>query len=52
MKRSSKMNNHRRIKTLRKRFIKNNKPFNPTHIYLKNEKELETRTTKRAVLMS
>jgi len=37
---------------LRKRFIKNNKPLNPTHIYPKKEKELQTRTTKKVVLMS
>ncbi len=26
-------------------------PLNPTHIYPKKEKQLETRTTKRAIMM-
>ncbi len=33
-------------------FINNKRPLNPTHISLKKEKQLETKTTRRAVLMS
>ncbi len=42
-----------RIKeTLQERFVKNKKPLNPSYFFPKKEKQLETRTTKRAVLMS
>ncbi len=40
-----------RKETMRERFIKNKKPLNPTHIYPNKEKESETRTLKRIVLM-
>jgi hypothetical protein len=36
---------------MRERFIKNKRPLNPTHISPKKEKQLETKTTIRAVLM-
>jgi hypothetical protein len=42
----------RRRDSLRERFIKNKRPLNPTHICPKKEKQLETRTTKKIVLMS
>jgi hypothetical protein len=38
--------------SLRERFIKNKRPLNPTHIFPNKEKRLETRTTKRAIMMS
>jgi hypothetical protein len=34
------------------RFIKNKRLLNLAHIYPKKEKQLETRTTKRTILMS
>jgi hypothetical protein len=37
---------------LRERFIKNKRPLNPTHIFLRKEKQPKTRTTRRAVMMS
>jgi hypothetical protein len=42
----------RRRYSLRERFIKNKRPLNPTHIFPKQEKQLETRTTRRVVVMS
>ncbi len=42
----------RRKGCLKERFIKNKRPLNPTHISPKKEKRLETRTIRRAVLMS
>jgi hypothetical protein len=39
-------------KTLRERFIKNKRPLNHAHIFPRKEKQLETRTTKRGILMS
>jgi hypothetical protein len=41
----------RRRDSLRERFIKNKRPLNPTHISPKKDKQPETRTTKRAILM-
>ncbi len=37
---------------MRDRFIKNKRPLNPTHISFKKEKQLEIRTTRRAIMMS
>jgi hypothetical protein len=37
---------------MKERLIKNKRPLNPMHISPKKEKQLETRTTKRVVLMS
>jgi hypothetical protein len=37
---------------MRERLIKNKRHMNPTHIFPKKEKQLETRTTKRTFLMS
>jgi hypothetical protein len=37
---------------MREKFNKNKRPLNPTHISLKKEKQLETKTTRRAFLMS
>ncbi len=42
----------RRKESLRERIIKNKKPLNPTHIYVRKEKHLEIKTTKKVVLMS
>ncbi len=42
----------RRRNSLRERFIKNKRLLNPTHISPKKEKQLETRTTRRTILMS
>ncbi len=42
----------RRKENLRAKFIKNKKPFNLAHIFLKKEKEQKTRTTRRIVMMS
>ncbi len=36
---------------MRERFIKNKRPLNPAHISPKKEKQLETRTTRRTILM-
>jgi hypothetical protein len=37
---------------MRERFIKNKRPLNPTHISPKKEKQPESRTTRRTVLIS
>jgi hypothetical protein len=37
---------------LRERFIKNKRPINPTHIFLKKEKQPEIQTTRRTIMMS
>jgi hypothetical protein len=42
----------RRRNNLMERFIKNKRPLNPTHSSFKKEKQLETRTTIRVVMMS
>ncbi len=44
--------NKRRRNSLRERFIKNKKPLNSTHIFPKKEKQLETKKTRRVILMS
>ncbi len=41
----------RRKETLRERF-KKTRPLNHAHIFLRKDKQLETRTTKREILMS
>jgi hypothetical protein len=41
----------RRKESLRERFIKNKRPLNPTHIFLKKKKQLEIETTRRTILM-
>jgi hypothetical protein len=42
----------RRKEILRERFIKNKRPLNLAHLSPKKDKQLETRTTRRAILMS
>jgi hypothetical protein len=42
----------RRKESMKERFIKNKRPLNPTHIFLKKEKEPKSRTSKIIVLMS
>jgi len=42
----------RRRNNLREKFIKNERPLNPTHISLKKERQLEIRITKRTIMMS
>jgi hypothetical protein len=41
----------RKKDTMRERFIKNKRPLNLAHIFPTNDKQPETRTTKRVVLM-
>jgi hypothetical protein len=42
----------KRKEIVRERFIKNKRPLNLAYIYLKKEKQLETKTTRRTFLMS
>jgi hypothetical protein len=37
---------------MREKFIKNKRPLNPTHIFFEKEKQLNTMTTRRIILMS
>jgi hypothetical protein len=39
----------RREKSLRERIIKNKKPLNPTHIYVRKEKHPEIKITKKVL---
>jgi hypothetical protein len=36
---------------MKERFIKNKRPMNPTHISLKKEKHVKSRTTRRTIMM-
>ncbi len=42
----------RRRDNMREKFIKNKRPLNPTHIFFEKEKQLNTMTTRRIILMS